>query len=85
MPSIDSAISPGCPVGRLMTYDTSSQRNSPRRALSDPTRMAVMGHAGREMTDRYTHATPTSQEAAQAIDAVFGTAVDAPVDAVGAD
>ena len=52
--------------------------------LSDPVRMAIMGHASREMTDRYTHATPTSREAAEAIDAFFGLAVDAPVDATGA-
>lgn len=50
--------------------------------LSDTIRMAVMGHTTREMTDRYTHATPTSPQAADAIDALFGGPVDAPVDAV---
>jgi hypothetical protein len=50
--------------------------------LSDPVRMAVMGHASREMTDRYTHAMPTSEEAAEAIDAAFGGSVDAAVDAI---
>jgi integrase len=44
-------------------------------ALSDPVRMAVMGHASREMTDRHTHAAPTSADAAEAIDAYFGLAV----------
>ena len=52
--------------------------------LSDPVRMAVMGHASRVMTDRYTHATPTSVEAADALDRAFGPAVDALVDAIGA-
>ena len=51
--------------------------------LSDPVRMAVMGHASRAMTDRYTHAMPTSREAAEAIDAFFGGSVDAAVDAIG--
>jgi len=52
--------------------------------LSDPVRMAIIGHATREMTDHYSHVTPTSREAAEAIDAFFGRDVDAPVDAIGA-
>jgi hypothetical protein len=46
--------------------------------------MAIMGHATREMTDHYSHVTPTSREAAETIDAFFGRDVDAPVDAIGA-
>jgi hypothetical protein len=45
--------------------------------------MAVLGHATREMTDYYSHVTPTSRDAAEAIDALFGTPVDALVDAIG--
>ncbi len=52
-------------------------------ALSDPVRMAVMGHSSRSMTDLYSRPEPTSLEAADAIDAVFGLAVDASVDAIG--
>jgi integrase len=51
--------------------------------LSDLTRMAVLGHATREMTDYYSHISPTSSDAAEAIDALFGTPVDALVDAIG--
>jgi integrase len=51
--------------------------------LSDLTRMAVLGHATREMTDYYSHISPTSSAAAEAIDALFGTSVDALVDAIG--
>jgi integrase len=51
--------------------------------LSDLTRMAVLGHTTREMTDHYTHVSPTSSDAAEAIDALFGTSVDALVDAIG--
>jgi hypothetical protein len=36
------------------------------------------------VTDRYTHVEPTSKEAAAAIDAAFGSPVDATVDAIGA-
>jgi integrase len=54
-------------------------------SLSDPVRMAVMGHASREMTDRYTHVAATSEEAAAVIDAAFGNPVDAAVDAIGAE
>jgi integrase len=53
--------------------------------MSDPVRMAIMGHASRAMTDRYTHVVPTSIEAAGVIDAVFGGAVDTPVDAIDAE
>lgn len=53
--------------------------------LSDPVRMAVMGHASREMTDRYTHAAPTSASVADVIDNLFGRAVDALVDASRAE
>lgn len=51
--------------------------------LSDLTRMAVLGHATREMTDYYSHVSPTSSDVAEAIDALFGTPVDALVDAIG--
>jgi integrase len=52
--------------------------------VPEPVRMAVLGHSTSTMTSHYTHATPTSREAADVIDAVFGDAVDATVGAIEA-
>lgn len=54
------------------------------RGVPEAVRMSVLGHATSAMTSHYTHARPTSREAADAIDWVLGSAVDDIVDDIQA-